>query len=149
MRKHKAGVKARQRARDRIMTTSIGSEWSNLYWQSESSVILSGRELTLGRHDETTTLRRTAVNSLDDVDHLWTRVRRFDCLRLCITHLLLVIHSPITRGAHRCQYEGRNWSERHSHLVVVTSTQINHDMLIPSLRVNESLSSGMENQTYR
>ena len=56
---------------------------------------------TLGRNDETTALGCTAIDGFDDVNQLEEGDgpdQRLDLSRMVITHLLFVIHCPVTEA---------------------------------------------------
>ena len=90
---------------------------------------------TLGRDDETTTLGSTAVNGFDDVNQLEEGEgpdQRLDMSRMVITHLLFVIHCPVTEAVEdeRLARYGVLKERQDVHLIVVTSSQINHYVFI-------------------
>ena len=50
------------------------------------------------------------------------------------THLLLVIHSPVTAGTGLVYARGKASGGEDVHFVVITSPQINHDVLVPEVQ---------------
>ena len=58
-----------------------------------------------------------------------------------ISHLLFVIHSPVTSEV--CKLKNQRVREsKNAHFVVITSPQINHDVLVPGVWGVRSLLTG-------
>ena len=100
-----------------------------------------GCRRTLGGNDETTTLGSSTVDGFDDVNQLKNEGKderpdqRLDTKQMGITHLLFVIHCPVTEAVEDERLA--MWEvlkERQDvHLIVVTSPKINHNVLVPGI----------------
>jgi len=113
---------------------NICNESSNLPRKYEPRYLtsLSTHARTFWWNDETTPFGGSTVDCLNDVDHLYyssVSVLYFSW----VTNFLFVVHGPVSRGKENVRSGLAQRNEQYRHLVIVTSAQINHDMLIPSL----------------
>jgi hypothetical protein len=107
--------------------SSICGVWNNLPRQLANRHC--DHRLTFGRNDQTTSLGGSTVDSLDNVNHLSISLNLYTArassppvCRPLPSYCSSVSSPPLVVV---------DWS---SHLVIVTSSQINHDMLVSGIR---------------
>lgn len=96
---------------------------------------------TFGRNDQTAPLRCSAINGLDDIDHLYPRISYLSAALkrqggMSPAHLLLVLHSPITEEDESglANVTSHREADLCVHLIIVTRAQIYHNMLIAYIK---------------